>query len=98
MRSNVILNPLDVIGHIYLHEDHVKKAFLVNKVVNFKASVPSKRNTIVAVSGNKEDDIPFLVPEIDLFSDMLDLMDCATLNKKTPLGLESLSRTMQRRF
>ena len=66
MRSDVILNHPDVIGYIYLHEDHVRKAFLVNKVVNFKASVPSKRNTIVAVSGDTEDYIPFLVPEIDL--------------------------------
>ena len=41
-------------------------------------------NTIVAVSGDQEDYIPFLVPEIDLFSDTLHLIDCATLNKKTP--------------
>ena len=85
MRSDVLLNHPDVIGYVYLYEDNVRKAFLVNKVVNFKASDPSKRNAMIAVSGNPENYIPFSVPEIDLLSDTLHITDCMTLNKKTPL-------------
>ena len=82
MRNNVILNHPDVIGYMHLYKYNVQKIFLVNKVVNFKASIPSKRNTIIAVSGNTEDYIPFSVPEIDLLSDTLHITDCITLNKK----------------
>ena len=84
MRSDVILNHPDVIGYMYLYKDNVRKAFLINKVVNFKASDPSKRNTIIAVSGDTENYIPFSVPGIDLLSDTLHITDCMTLNKKTP--------------
>ena len=84
MRSDVLLNHPDVIGYVYLYEDNVRKAFLVNKVVNFKASDPSKRNAMIAVSGDPENYIPFSVPEIDLLSDTLHITDCMTLNKKTP--------------
>ena len=84
MRTDVILNHPDVIDYMYLYKDNVQKAFLVNKVVNFKASNPLKRNTIIAVSGDTEDYIPFSVPEINLFSNTLHITDCTTLNKKTP--------------
>ena len=84
MRTDVILNHPDVVGYMYLYEDNVWKAFLVNKVVNFKASDPLKRNTIIAFSGDTENYIPFSVPEINLFSDTLHITDCMTLNKKTP--------------
>ena len=83
MRTDVILNHPDIIGFMYLYEDSVRKAFLVNKVVNFKATNPLKRNTIIAVSGDTDNYIPFLVPETDLLSDTLHITDCITLNKKT---------------
>ena len=62
----------------------VRKAFLAHKVVNFKASSASKKNSIVAVSGDTQDYIPFSVPEVDLFSDVFHITDCIKLNKKTP--------------
>ena len=83
-RSEVILNHTDVIGFVYMNEDIVTKAFLVKKMINFGATSPSKRNTIIAVSGDTEDYTPFSVPEADIFSDTLHLTDCTTLNKKTP--------------
>ena len=84
MRSDVIFNHPDVLGFMYLYEDNIRKAFLVNKVVNFKASSPSKKNTIVAVSGDTEDYIPFSVQESDLFSDVFHITDCTTINNNTP--------------
>ena len=84
MRADVILSHPDVLGYMYLYEDTIRKAFLVNKMVNFKATSASKKNTIVAVSGDTEDYIPFSVPESDLFSDVFHITDCMTLNKKTP--------------
>ena len=84
MRSDIILNHPDVLGYMYLYEDNIRKAFLVNKVVNFKASSSSKKNSIVAVSGDTEDYIPFSVPEVDLFSDVFHITDCIKLNEKTP--------------
>ena len=84
MRSDVILNHPDVLGYMYLYEDNIRKAFLVNKVVNFKASSSSKKNNIVAVSGDTQDYIPFSVPEVDLFSDVFHITDCIKLNEKTP--------------
>ena len=84
MRTDVILNHPDVIGFMYLYKDSVRKAFLASKVVNFKATNPLKRNTIIAVSGDTENYIPFSVPETELFSDTLHITDCTTLNKKTP--------------
>ena len=84
MRTDVILNHPDVIGFMYIYEDSVRKAFLTSKIVNFKATNPLKRNTIIAVSGDTENYIPFSVPETELFSDTLHITDCLTLNKKTP--------------
>ena len=84
MRSDVILNHPDVLGYMYLYNDTIRKAFLVNKVVNFKATSASEKNTIVAVSGDTEDYIPFSVLESDLFSDVFHITDCTTINKKTP--------------
>ena len=84
MRSDVILNHPDVLGYIYVYENNVRKAFLAHKVINFKASSASKKNSIVAVSGDTQDYIPFSVPEVDLFSDVLHITDCIKINGKTP--------------
>ena len=83
-RSEVILSHPDVIGFVYMNEDIVTKAFLVKKMINFKATSPHKRNIIVAVSGDADDYTPFSVAEADIFSDTLHLTDCTSLNKKTP--------------
>ena len=84
MRSDVILNHPDVLGFMYLYENNVRKAFMVNKVVNFKTTCVSKKNSIVAVSGDTEDYVPFSVPETELLSDVFHITDCVKLNKNTP--------------
>ena len=84
MRSDVILNHPDVLGFIYLYENNVRKAFMVNKVVDFKATNVSKKNSIIAVSGDTEDYVPFSVPEAELLSDVFHITDCVKLNKNTP--------------
>ena len=80
-RGSVLLNHPDVTGFIYMNEDTVTKVFSPKRVVNFKAT-PNKRNSIVAISGDAEDYIPFAVPEFDLLSDTLHFTDCSKLNKK----------------
>ena len=60
-RSDVILNHPDVTGFIYLHDGVARKAFLPKKVINFKATSAERRNTIVAVSGDPDEYMPFSV-------------------------------------
>ena len=43
-----------------------------------------KRNTMIAVSGDPDEYMPFLVSKTELFRDTLHLTDCATPDKKTP--------------
>ena len=85
-RGEIILNHPDVIGFVYLHDDSITKAYLPKKVVNFAASSPKKRETIVAVSGDTDDYNLVSVPESVLLSDTLHLTDCSTLNKKKLLS------------
>ena len=82
-RAEIILNHPDVIGFVYLHDDNITEYFLPKKVVNFAASFPEKRKTIVAVSGDTDDYNFISVPESVLLSDTLHLLDFSTLNKKT---------------
>ena len=39
-RGEIILNHLDVIGFVHLHDDNISKAYLPKKVVNFASSLP----------------------------------------------------------
>ena len=84
MRSDVILNHPDVIGFININDDTVAKDFLPKKVFTFKAT-PNKRTNVVAVSGDPDNYIPFLVPELDLFSNTQHFTDCTTLDKQIPM-------------
>ena len=88
-RAEIILNHPDVIGFVYLHDDNITKAFLPKKVVNFAASSPEKRKTIVAVSGDADDYNFISVSESILLSDTLHLTDCSTLNKKNSCRIYS---------
>ena len=99
MRSDIILNHPDVLGFIYLYENNVRKAFMVNKVVDFKATNVSKKNSIIAISGDTEDYVPFSVPEAELLSDVFHITDCVKLTKiHLLLEWENLLKIMRRRL
>ena len=57
-RSDVILNHLDVLGFVYFYKGVIRKAFFVNKKIDFKATGVEKRNSIIAVSDATKDYIP----------------------------------------
>ena len=74
-RSEVLLNHLEVLGFVYIHQDVITKAFFPRKVINFKVKDSSKRKSIASVSGSPEEYSPFSVQEKILPSNNLHLSD-----------------------
>ena len=68
-REDIILSHPDVIGFLFIHEGVVSKAFLPQKIINFKATLPENKKIIAAVTGDPEDYSSVSIPLTEMFND-----------------------------